>query len=469
MKMHKTLAAPALCLIVAGCMGPRPQVPGSASVTAPAKWLTDPGPAGDPLPNWWESLGDPVLSALVQRAIANNTDVLTAASRVQEADAKLRLARSAQWPTVGFSFLGIPRDRTYSTTTGAGISFSGYEAELAVSYDADLFGRLASQTKSARATLLGTRAAADAVRIATIASTVEDYVTLRAYDASEAVIEATLRSRQEEFALVTHRAALGYVQQVSVSEAAAEVHSTQQQLAQAQMEVATEEYALSILLGDNPSAIPRGRALLDLPLLASPTTLPAKLLRRRPDIYEAEQAIVAADHSLDSARAAFMPDLQISVTGDRLGADLLPSPLWLYAFMGTVLAPVFEGGKLRAGEDIAAAERDQAAFAYRSAALGAFQEVEDSLISLQKLTEKERAVVAQENDETIALKSARHRFAEGYSSYEEVLDAERGLFSAQTTLVVTREDRLNAMVKLYQAMGGGWSGLKPSKPSAGPL
>lgn len=157
-----------------------------------------------------------------------------------------------------------------------------------------------------------------------------------------------------------------------------------------------------------------------------------------------------------------MPDLRISVKGDRLDANVLPNPLWLYSFMTTVLAPIFEGGRLRANEDAAAARRDQAAFNYRKTALSAFQGVEDDFSDVQKLRLKEIAAAAQRDDEAAALRAARRRFDAGYSSYQEMLYAERLLLSAALTVVQTRGDRLTAIVKLYQAMGGGWP--NPDEP-----
>ncbi len=454
---------PLAALIAAGCAGPRPLTPGAARVVPPPRWLTDPGPARDPLPNWWEALQDPVLDELVDHAIANNSDIMIAAARVEEADAAFREARGGQLPSLDLSGRGIPRERTYSTVTGKGIIVSAYEVELGASYDTDLFGRLRDQTASARATLLGTKAAAAAVRIATIAGVVQGYVAVRTDDAAIAIATATLASRQKQLALVKHQDRDGATYQVSVSEASSQVHAVEQQLAQLQLQLAQQEHALSVLLGDNPEVIRRGRPLVELPFLNLPTSVPAALLRRRPDIYEAEEAVVAADRTLDAARAAFMPDLRLSATIERLGANLLPNPLSLYSFESSVLAPIFEGGKLRAAADLAAGQRDEAAFAYRKAALSAFAEVEDALSGTALLADKEKAALGQVADATSALRNARRRFATGYSAYQDVLDAERDLLSAQLTAAQAHGDRITTMVKLYQAMGGGWE--SPETPT----
>lgn len=462
--MRRALPLLATSLLLAGCgAGPRPEVTPQARVVAPPKWLTDPGPAGDPTPDWWRALHDPVLDALIDRAIANNTDVLLAAERVLQAQAQLRLSRAAQLPTVDANVVGIPRERTDSPVTGEGILVKGYDATLDVSYDADLFGRLRNQTRAARAQLLGSKAAAQAVRIATIASVASGYIKLRTLDASLAIAQDTLKTRQRALAMVEHQARSGYAMLVAVRQASAAVHTVEQQVAQLGLQIRQQEDALTLLLGDPPGGIARGLALLDLPLLAPPSTAPARLLRRRPDIYEAEQAVVASERSLDSARAAFMPDLQIAIDGERLATNVLPSPLWLYSFAGTALAPLFEGGRLRANEDVAASQRNQAALRYRQTALQAFGQVEDALAANRQLALVERAATAAADDDAAALHAAQRRFDQGYSSYQEVLDSDRGLLAARLTAAEARGDRLVALVQLYQAMGGGWTSEPPAR------
>lgn len=452
-----SLSVVAIALALAACMGPRKPVPEGAAVAPPAAWRTDPDMAGiDVTPEWWRALGDPTLERLVTEALAHNTDLGIAAARVDEADAQFRLARGDQLPSVTADGMGIGRRRTYSTLTGRGVEFSAYQAQLAVSFDADLFGKLRNRTAAARAQLLATQAAGDAVRIAVVAGVVSRYVGLRTIDASIAVLSDTLDSRRKQLALVDHQVREGYADAITVSQAAAAVHQVEQQLADAQLQQRQGEDALSVLLGSNPRAIERGRTLTDLPLLNAPTMLPSALLRRRPDIAEAEQQIVAADRSLSSARAAFLPNLTLNGTLGHLNADVLPAALDIWSIGGSILAPIFQGGKLRAQADIATAKRDQAAFNYRGTVLQALSEVEDALVALRQKAAKERAAAATEAEQAKTLRASEHRFAQGRSSYLEVLDAERGLLSARQALVTARSDRLMATVQLYQALGGGW-------------
>jgi len=179
-------------------------------------------------------------------------------------------------------------------------------------------------------------------------------------------------------------------------------------------------------------------------------------LRRRPDIVQAEQQVVAADRSLDAARAAFMPSIQLSAAGGIVNSTLITGPIGIFSIGGSILAPIFEGGRLRAQADVAAAQRDEAAFAYRKAALTAFREVEDALASLQRTSEQEAALRRERDALARALVHATNRYRAGYSSYLEQLDAQRGLLSADLSLVQARADQLSAAVSLYQALGGGW-------------
>ncbi len=455
--MRRIFAVLMIPALAAGCMGPRPMIPRQAAVVPPAAWRTSPQPpSGDVVPDWWGAFGDPVLTGIVRRALDNNTDIATAASRISQAQAYFRFVRADLLPNVGGTFMGAPRDQTYSAL-GTTLDFTGYEGELQASYEVDLFGRLRDNTEAARAQLLATAAAAATVRIATVSSVVEAYVQLRANDASLDIAQQTLAARQQELALRNHQVQQGYAAQLVSNEAELGVQSVVQQIPNIVISIRQSEDALSLLLGDDPTFIPRGRALVDLALPPVPSTLPATLLRRRPDIFAAEQQVVASDRSLDSARKAFLPSISLSATVGQLNADVLPNPIDTYSFIGSVLQPIFEGGRLRAQADIAAAERDQAAFAYRKTALTAFQEVEDALVAVQQLAAKEQALTAQEATQSRTLTLAQHRFDEGYTDYFEVLDDEQNLLTVQLSLVQNRADRLNAMVALYQAMGGGWS------------
>jgi outer membrane protein TolC len=209
-------------------------------------------------------------------------------------------------------------------------------------------------------------------------------------------------------------------------------------------------------LGDDPHGIERGIELSAISSPTLPSLLPSTLLRRRPDIAEAERNIVAADRSLDAARAAFMPDVRLGASGGYVNSSLIPDPVAVFSLGASVLAPLYEGGRLHAQADAAAARRDEAAFAYRKAALNAFREVENALAAVQHTAERELILLQQRDALARALEQATKRYRAGYSSYLDQLDAQRGLLSAELSVVQASGDHLASIVSLFQALGGGW-------------
>jgi NodT family efflux transporter outer membrane factor (OMF) lipoprotein len=412
---------------------------------------------------WWRDFGDPVLAGIVEKALANNADIAIAAARVQEARAQFRLVEGQRLPSLGFG-AGGGRER-FINPFGVPSEQTAGEAKLAISYDLDLFGRLANSSKAAKASLLATKAAQDNVRLAVAASAAGGYIGLRALDARLAVLRDTLAARADSFRLVGRRAKAGYATQLELDQSEAEYRATEQLIPAIQLAIARQEDGLSVLLGENPRAIERGLDLLQLTPPKAPAGLPSALLRRRPDIAQAEQQIVAADHALDAARAAFMPSIQLTADGGYVASTLLrDDPIGIFSIGGSLLAPLYTGERLEAQAGVAASRRDQAAFAYRKAALNAFREVEDSLAAVRWTDEQAHALTLQRDALDRSLTRATKRYRAGYSPYLEVLDAQRGLLSAQLALVQVRADQLNAAVSLYQALGGGWTAAAPEAP-----
>jgi NodT family efflux transporter outer membrane factor (OMF) lipoprotein len=347
------------------------------------------------------------------------------------------------------------RDRTVDPFL-QGFTQTDGSAELSTSYDVDLFGRLSQATAAARASLLASAAARDTVRVAIASTAAQGYVTLLALDTQLAIVRDTLKARADSLQVARRQEAAGYSSTLELRQAESEYYSTAQLIPAIELAIRRQEDGLSVLLGDNPGPIQRGASLDDLLLPAVPLALPASLLRRRPDLMQAEELLVAADHSLDAARADFLPRIDLTASAGRAYSDIFAAPINIYAFSGGILAPLFEGGRLRAQADAAAAERDQAAFRYRKTALTAFGEVEDALAAVQHNDEQERAISLQREALARTLTLATNRYRSGYSPYLEQLDAQRELLSADLALAQTRANRLGAIIELYRSLGGGW-------------
>lgn len=443
------------CLVLAGCAPAIPPLPEGAAVQAPAGWRTDPGATAPLADGWWRAFGDPVLDELVERALANNTDVAIAAARVREARAQEALARSVFYPSLDLS-VSAARQRTVGPL-GTPTESTVVQPVFQAAYEVDLFGRLGDQAEAARQTYLASAAARDAAALSVEAATASGYITLRALDARLAIVEATLASRAEALRIARNRAEVGYTSDLELRQAEAEYEATAQLVPQARLAIARQENALSVLTGEAPAPVARGTAFAALQQPALSDTLPSELLRRRPDVAQAEFTLAASDATLSAARAQFLPQVRLGPTAGLVASSALGDPVAIWSLGGSVLAPLFNAGRNEAQFDTAAARRDQAAYAYRRTVLTAFREVEDNLAAVARLREQLVSLEAQRAALESALGHARNRYEAGYSAYLEQLDAQRALLSAELTLVQARADALTATVGVFQALGGGWS------------
>ncbi len=442
-------------LLASACAGPRPEAPQAAQVAPPAQWrdgtATGATEIGD---RWWSAFGDPALDAVVEQALARNVDIAIAAARVEEARAQFALAEAQRLPALTGTAAGN-RQRALNPF-GMDVDQTAGQVQASIAWDTDLFGRLRAASGAARANLLATQAAQDAVRLAVAASAAGGYLQLRALDARLLVLRDTLVARENARTLARRRAETGYSPMLDLEQAEADYRATEQLIPQTELAIRRQENGLSLLLGDNPRAIGRGKALAEVGIPTIAASLPSALLRRRPDIAQAEQTLASTDRSLDAARAAFLPQLQLSAAGGAVASSLLSDPASTFSLGGSLLATLFDSGRLEAQQRGAAARRDQAAFAYRRTVLTAFREVEDSLTEVQRTTEQERMLEAQRDAQERTYRHATQRYRAGYSPFLEQLDAQRGLLAAELQLVQVRADRLTATVRLVQALGGGW-------------
>jgi NodT family efflux transporter outer membrane factor (OMF) lipoprotein len=453
--MRRDRLFPILVLALSSCAGPPVKTADVPPVAPPSGWRTDAGPSAPFDEHWWRSFGDPVMSALIEKALADNTDIAIAAGRVREARANFALARAQTLPAIDAS-LGASRARSVSPFLQPSEQTSA-QPQVQIAYELDLFGRLADQKSAARDAYFASEAARDSVRLSVAAATASGYATLRGLDARLEVAQATVRARADSLKLAKSRVGRGYSPKLELEQAQAEYDVAAQIVPQIELAIARVEDSLSLLAGALPAAIERGIDLDRLALPAIPDGLPSDLLRRRPDIAQAEYQLAASDKSLAAARKRFLPQVRLSGAAGAALSSLLEDPITIWSVGGSILAPIFEGGRLTAQAEAAGAQRDQAAFAYRRAALTAFREVEDALASVRLTDAQIVSAQSQRNAQAEGLRLATNRYREGYSPYLEQLDAQRGLLGAQLSLIQLRTDALSARIQLFQAMGGGWS------------
>lgn len=451
--MRKSLALVATsALALSACAPTLQEAPLGAAVSPPTEWRTSLAVSAPVERDWWNAFGDPQLSRLVEQARLNNPDVQIAAARVEEARATELGSRGYLLPAVGGGVEGGVR-REVSPFGQARTTVAAQPAFRA-SYELDLFGKNAARVDAAEAGVAASAAGEEAARLSVSAATASGYITLLALDKRLDVLEATLEARGHALKFARDRAEVGYTSQLELRQAEAEYQATAQLVPQLKAQIARQENALSVLTGELPGAIARGGTLEDLRQPAAPATLPSELLRRRPDVAAAEYRIAAADAKMRMARADFMPSINLGATAGLVLSDLLADPVGIWSLGGSILAPIFQGGKLQAQLDGATAQRDQAAWAYRSTVLNAFREVEDRMAVLANLKDQEAALLAQQAAVADALRHARNRYRAGYTPYIEQVDAQRALLGVELSLVQVRADELTTMVGLYQAVGG---------------
>lgn len=447
----------AICALGA-CTAPDRPSPPQAAVDPPANWRTDLPGSQTIDATWWQAFGDPVLARTIETALAHNLDIAIAVARVREARAQLGLAGAQLLPTLDAS-AGVSRARAVGPF-GTPTESTAAQPVLQAAYEIDLFGRINDQVSAARSAWLASAAARDAARLSIASATASAYITLLGLDARRAIVDDTIRARGESLRLAKSRADAGYTSRLELSQAEAEYQAAVLILPQVDLATARAENALRLLTGEVPGPVDHSALLAALRAPAVPRIgLPSELLRRRPDIAQAELSLAASDATLAVARKQFLPTVRLGASAGAVFNSALPDPITIWSVGGSILAPLFEGGRLRANVDTAAARRDQAAFAYRKTALTAFREVEDALAAVVSFRRQRTAAEAQRGAVAEALRHATNRYQAGYSGYLEQLDAQRALLTADLGLAQLRVDQMNALVVLYAALGGGWDGL----------
>ncbi len=422
----------------------------------------------------WLAFGDPQLNALVAECLENNRDLRVATARVDEFAAILAGTRSQAFPQVGYA-LGGTRQRASERGAVPIPSFSdpystSLSTLLSASWEIDLWGRIRRETEAARANLLATEEARRGVALTLVSSVVISYVTLLDLDEQLRVTQATAAGRYQTVLIFEKRLAGGWISEFEMSQVRGEYEAALAQLPNLKQAIATQENALSVLVGRNPGPIARNDDQQSLRSPPIPIGLPSDLLIRRPDILQAEQQLVASNALIGAARALFFP--RISLTGAfgfasaTLG-NLFTGPARTWAFTGDVAGPIYTGGGIRATVDQAEARRDQSLANYESVIQNAFRDVEDSLADVRNSSELRDTLQRRVATLTRGVELANKRYENGYSDYLEVLDTERSLFSAELALASARGDYQRALVDLYRALGGDWDQVTNSAGRSG--
>ncbi len=463
MKKSAILGIIAVLILEASCMmGPKYSRP---AVSVPQDYRT-PVPqqaaAASSLGNeqWWQVYQDPVLTQLIHTAIAQNYDVRIAAARILEAQAQVGITRANQLPSANVGADVFSEQNAKVTNLFPACQVNGGELNLSVIWNLDFWGKYRRQTEAARAQLLATEWGHRAVISSLVANVATSYFQLRALDSELEISKSTLGSRQQSLQLTQVLESHGGGSGLDVSQAAQLVYTASETIPDLERQIQQQENVLSVLLGENPQSIPRGRALTEQPVPQNvPAGLPSELLERRPDVRQAEENVVAANAQIGVAKAAFFPNLSLTGLGG-LESNALhqfitqPSETWYGAF--SVSQPVFQGGALRSGLRLARANWQESVLSYQQTVQNSLEQVSNALIASQKNREfrEQQELLTGAAQRTDQLSEVLYK--NGGASYLQVLTSETNYFSAELNLVQAQLNERLALVQLYQALGGGW-------------
>jgi multidrug efflux system outer membrane protein len=454
-----------LCLATlafSGCaVGPDYRRP---TVDSPPSWRVTDGEAKNVADTaWWGQFDDPVLDNLIRVALQENLDLQIAAARVEEFAGRYGFVRADLFPQVGAN-AAAGRERTTKETgninlPGTNFVLDHYSATLGATWELDIWGRIRRSTEAARAELVGSEEGRRAVILSLVSSVAGSYVNLLDLDRQLEIARETAKSRGDSLELFRLRFEGGFSSEVEYVQVKSQFEEAMATIPSIEKAIAQQENALSVLLGRNPGPIPRGKSIDGLALPEIPAGLPSDLLERRPDLRQAEQALISANARIGVAKGAYYPS--IGLTGFFGSAstdlsDLFSGPAKIWSYSVPVSVPIFTAGKIAGSVKAAEAIQRQALAGYRQAIQTAFREVDDSLVDQARTREQLAAQGRQVEALQKYVELARLRFDNGYTSYLEVLDAERSLFNSQLSYVQNQGVLFQALINLYKAMGGGW-------------
>src|SRR5271155_403225 len=463
MKLAKLLTAMIACGVLAGCtVGPkyhRPavQTPTAYRDLAENSQLQAQAASYADLA-WWQVFQDPKLQELIRTALKQNYDLQLATERINTARAQLAVTRSSLFPQVsGNGNFGGGKENLEQSK----YNFLTLTADAA--FQLDFFGKLRRATEAARTEVLATEDARQVVVLTLVSDVASDYFTLLQLDLQLAITRETVNTQTDSVKLTQLRLEHGVATKLDVLQAQQVLDTANAQIPDLERQIAQEEDAISILLGNYPQDIARGIPLVEQTLPpAVPAGVPSSIIERRPDIREAEQILIAANADIGVAKAQFFP--QISLTGGGGGSfgrssafsSLMTTPLGIWSYGAQVSQPIFTGGALKGNLHLAESQHQQALIGYREAIQHAFGEVSDALVGYQKLHQVRTRQQDSVADLQESVRISTLRYKGGTTTYLEVLDGQRSLYDAELTLAAARGDEYRSLVQLYKALGGGW-------------
>jgi NodT family efflux transporter outer membrane factor (OMF) lipoprotein len=462
----RLLPAFGCAILLAGCAASPPPALPQGDVPAAFQQAVPSNAPLWPAADWWRSFDDAQLSALMAAAQVNNLDLAQAAARLRQADARARQAGAALLPSVN---LNSDINSLYGAADGMSQRETDWSAALGASYELDFWGKNRDALDAANALRAASAADRATVALTVTAAVADSYFRLLSLRERIGTARANLKSAQDILNLVQRRVQAGYAANADLTLQRAGLAAEEGVLPALEQQELESRDALAILLGRPPEAFTvtgDGLSAIVAPVVAPGLT--TQLLTRRPDIASAEANLIAAHADLKAARAAFLPDINLTATAGAaypaLNAAIaqLPGTGFAAGLGGSLVQAIFNGGRLAARNDEAKAREDELLAAYRASVIAGFSDVENALGNLSHLQTQEATLQNQVSESEKVLAAAQRKYSGGYADFLTVTDAERALYAARDQLSDMHRARLSASVALYKALGGGWE--ETSKP-----
>lgn len=467
MKASKFFLLPAV-LVLAGCaVGPDYQRP---EVAAPAfqgagSWQPA-APAADlPRGKWWEAFGDPVLNGLQDRVEVSSNTLRVAEAQYRQAQAAYNVAFASLFPAVNATG-SASRSRTAAHGNTAASVGNSFDAGLTASWELDLWGAVRRGTEAGRATVAASAADLESARLSLHVAVAQTYFALRVADTQLRLYDRNVADYARSLQMTKNRYAQGVDTRADVSLAETQLKTAQAQAIDLKLSRTQLQNALAVLLGQPPASFSLTSADLTIAPPATPALLPSQQLERRPDIAAAERRLAAASAAIGIAKAGYFPSISLSGSAGFQGSStsgLFTTPHEVWSLGGSLVAPLFNAGRVSAQVAAARAAYEGSLATYRQTVLTAFQEVEDNLAAAQLLAD-EAAVQAEAVDAARrAATISMNQYKAGTISYLDVVSAQSTQLAAERTAVELLGRRLNASLTLLKAAGGDWHQAEPKK------
>ncbi|MFW2365466.1 MAG: efflux transporter outer membrane subunit [Desulforhopalus sp.] len=406
---------------------------------------------------WWELFDDPLLYSLVTMALENNRDIKIAVSRIEQARATVGFTRADQFPRVDVDSGAISGN--FSGATRSPDTSSSVYLAAPLSWEIDFWGKFARSTEAARAELIASQYGLKTIQLTLISDVVSGYYQLLDFHRRLTISKNTLTSRLESLEIIQQRFNKGIIPELDVNQAQIQKEIAAAAIPLYERSIAKTENSLSILLGDLPGAI-KTSEITDRAVKPPeiPVGMPSDILEHRPDINQAKYLLKSQTENIGVAEALRWPAISLTgslgVASTEIGSITTEGGVWSVG--GRLLGPVVDFGKNKRRVEIEEQKTQQALYQYENTVLTAFREVEDALIEIATYREELAAIDRQLKASRNANELSKERYDKGVSSYLEVLDTERTLFSTDLQQSQLQQQYLNGYISLYKALGGGW-------------